>query len=139
MNIKQITDEAEKSITEDMQKAIDAKDQWQAEMFFNWAVGTLNFWRRLASFIVRQESDLSKWNEVNKYRDDALEKFEELVSMDRVHFFKVRYTCVLEQRPRLRPSTLLVKSPRHIERSGNSAYNWKTQLKIFGTNIDPAI
>ncbi|EBJ4206799.1 hypothetical protein DUG12_24725 [Salmonella enterica] len=60
MNIKQITDEAEKSITEDMQKAIDAKDQWQAEMFFNWAVGTLNFWRRLASFIVRQESDLSK-------------------------------------------------------------------------------
>ncbi|ELW0109213.1 hypothetical protein QMR03_004522, partial [Salmonella enterica] len=47
MNIKQITDEAEKLITEDMQKAIDAKDQWQAEMFFNWAVGTLNFWRRL--------------------------------------------------------------------------------------------
>lgn len=46
----------------------------------------LNFWRRLASFIVRQESDLSKWNEVNKYRDDALEKFEELVSMDRVPF-----------------------------------------------------
>lgn len=87
MNIKQITDEAEKSIlTEDMQKAIDAKDQWQAEMFFNWAVGTLNFWRRLASFIVRQESDLSKWNEVNKYRDDTLEKFEELVSMDRVPF-----------------------------------------------------
>lgn len=35
MNIKQITDEAEKSITEDMQKAIDANDQWQAEMFFN--------------------------------------------------------------------------------------------------------
>ena len=34
MNIKQITDEAEKSITEDMQKAIDAKDQWQAEIFF---------------------------------------------------------------------------------------------------------
>ncbi|EDI0160196.1 hypothetical protein IS343_003742 [Salmonella enterica] len=88
MNIKQITDEAEKSITEDMQKAIDAKDQWQAEMFFNWAVGTLNFWRRLASFIVRQESDLSKWNEVNKYRDDALEKFEELVSMDRFPFLK---------------------------------------------------
>ncbi|MEA6159959.1 hypothetical protein ONN90_21885, partial [Salmonella enterica subsp. enterica serovar Montevideo] len=88
MNIKQITDEAEKLITEDMQKAIDAKDQWQAEMFFNWAVGTLNFWRRLASFIVRQESDLSKWNEVNKYRDDALEKFEELVSMDRVPFLK---------------------------------------------------
>ncbi|EAA1697267.1 hypothetical protein DU099_22630 [Salmonella enterica subsp. enterica serovar Typhimurium] len=88
MNIKQITDEAEKSITEDMQKAIDAKDQWQAEMFFNWAVGTLNFWRRLASFIVRQESDLSKWNEVNKYRDDALEKFEELVSMVRVPFLK---------------------------------------------------
>ncbi|MDI5530378.1 hypothetical protein MJI67_22510 [Salmonella enterica subsp. enterica serovar Cerro] len=88
MNIKQITDEAEKLITEDMQKAIDAKDQWQAEMFFNWAVGTLNFWRRLASFIVRQESDLSKWNEVNKYRDDVLEKFEELVSMDRVPFLK---------------------------------------------------
>ncbi|WP_096976015.1 hypothetical protein [Escherichia coli] len=88
MNIKQITDEAEKSITEDMQKAIDAKDQWQAEMFSNWAVGTLNFWRRLASFIVHQESDLSKWNEVNKYRDDALEKFEELVSMDRVPFLK---------------------------------------------------
>ncbi|EGM6571540.1 hypothetical protein IRX65_004916 [Salmonella enterica] len=88
MNIKQITDETEKSITEDMQKAIDAKDQWQAEMFFNWAVGTLNFWRRLASFIVRQESDLSKWNEVNKYRDDALEKFEELVSMDRVPLLK---------------------------------------------------
>ncbi|EAR7712416.1 hypothetical protein EZ355_23335 [Salmonella enterica] len=88
MNIKQITDEAEKLITEDMQKAIDAKDQWQAEMFFNWAVGTLNFWRRLASFIVRQESDLSKWNEVNKYRDDALEKFEELVSMARVPFLK---------------------------------------------------
>ncbi|EBZ2217470.1 hypothetical protein AH580_19565 [Salmonella enterica subsp. enterica serovar Montevideo] len=88
MNIKQITDEAEKSITEDMQKAIDAKDQWQAEMFFCWAVGTLNFWRRLASFIVRQESDLSKWNEVNKYRDDALEKFEELVSIDRVPFLK---------------------------------------------------
>lgn len=86
MNIKQITDEAEKSITEDMQKAIGAKDQWQAEMFFNWAVGTLSFWRRLASFIVRQKSDLSKWNEVNKYRDDALEKFEELVSMDRVPF-----------------------------------------------------
>ena len=88
MNIKQITDEAEKSITEDIQKAIDAKDQWQAEMFFNWTVGTLNFWRRLASFIVRQESDLSKWNEVNKYRDDALEKFEELVSMDRVPLLK---------------------------------------------------
>ena len=35
MNIKQITDEAEKSITEDMQKAIDAKDQWQAEIFFS--------------------------------------------------------------------------------------------------------
>ncbi|EHW5250941.1 TPA: hypothetical protein ACQ8V3_004354 [Escherichia coli] len=86
MNIKQITDEAEKSITEDMQKAIDAKDQWQAEMFFNWAVGTLNFWQRLASFIVHQESDLSKWNEVNKYRDDASEKLEELVSMDRVLF-----------------------------------------------------
>lgn len=27
MNIKQITDEAEKSITEDMQKAIDAKQK----------------------------------------------------------------------------------------------------------------
>ncbi|HBA9513490.1 TPA: hypothetical protein J1413_004838, partial [Escherichia coli] len=32
MNIKQITDEAEKSITEDMQKAIDAKDQWQVRI-----------------------------------------------------------------------------------------------------------
>ncbi|GJH75910.1 hypothetical protein [Escherichia coli] len=90
MNIKQITDEAEKSITEDMQKAIDAKDQWQAEIFFQLGSRHPEFWRRLASFIVRQESDLSKWNEVNKYRDDALKKFEELVSMDRVPF-KVKY------------------------------------------------
>ncbi|MCP1694852.1 hypothetical protein J2T26_004758 [Citrobacter farmeri] len=60
MNIKQITGEAETSITEDIQKAIDAKDQWQAEMFFNWAVDTLNFWRRRqVSLCVRNQIYLS--------------------------------------------------------------------------------
>lgn len=88
MNIKQITDETEKSIKEDMQKAIDAKEQWQAEMFYNWAVGSLNLWRKLANAIVCQESNLSKWNEINQYRDNALERFGKLVSMDRVPFLK---------------------------------------------------
>lgn len=50
MNIKQITDEAEKSITEDMQKAIDTKDQWQAEMFFNWAVRHPEFLAKTGKF-----------------------------------------------------------------------------------------
>ncbi|NDO80941.1 hypothetical protein CJP72_09220 [Citrobacter sp. NCU1] len=84
MDIKQITEEAEKLMTEHMQDAINAQEQWGKEIYYNWAFGVLNLWRRLASVLIQAESDNKVRDEKVKYRDDALEKFEKLVSLDRI-------------------------------------------------------
>ena len=74
MDIKQITEEAEKLMIEDMQSAINADEQWRAEMYLNWAIGTQTFWRRLITTALSHESDISRWDEIAKYRDNAEEK-----------------------------------------------------------------
>lgn len=90
MDIKQLTEEAEKLINDDMQKAIDAKEQYQAEMYYNWAFGTLTLWRRLASVTISQESDTSKWIKLDDYRDKAEDRFTSLVSMDNVPLLQIK-------------------------------------------------
>lgn len=85
MDLKQITEEAEKLMTEHMQDAINATEQWQREMYYNWAYGVLNLWRKLASTIISSELDNSEWLKIVAYRDSALKRFEnEIVSFDRV-------------------------------------------------------
>jgi len=89
MDLKEITDETEKLLIEDMQNARNAKEQWQAEMYYNWAVGTLTLWRRLARAAKRQESDLAKWNELAKYENNVEERFSKLVSTDQVPLLRI--------------------------------------------------
>ena len=89
VDIKQITDVTEKSISEDMESAINAEQQWEAEMYFNWAVGSLNLWRRLASATISQNSDIPEWLELNKYRDIAEKKKKKLVSTDRIPLLRI--------------------------------------------------
>ncbi|MGK2407038.1 hypothetical protein ACSJG3_13360 [Klebsiella pneumoniae] len=85
MDLKQITEEAEKLMTEHMQDAINATEQWQREMYYNWAYGVLILWRKLASAIISSEHDNSEWLKIVAYRDSALNRFEnEIVSFDRV-------------------------------------------------------
>lgn len=84
MDLKQITEEAEKLMTEYMQDAVKAQEQWRKEMFYNWAFGALNFWRKLTSVLIQAESDNIVWDEKVKYRDEALERFEKIVSIDRI-------------------------------------------------------
>ncbi|EBK7711159.1 hypothetical protein DT728_23190 [Salmonella enterica] len=85
MDLKQITEEAEKLMTEHMQEAINATEQWQREMYYNWAYGVLILWRKLASIIISSESDNSEWLKIVAYRDSALERFEnKIVSLDRL-------------------------------------------------------
>ncbi|HBG9400285.1 TPA: hypothetical protein ACW0R2_004844 [Citrobacter freundii] len=84
MDMKQITEEAEKLMTEHMQDAISAKEEWRREMYYNWAFGVLVLWRRLTSVLIQAEPDDSVWCEKVKYRDEANEKFEKLVSLDQI-------------------------------------------------------
>lgn len=84
MDIKQITEEAEKLMTEHMQDAINADEGWKSEMYYNWAFGVLILWRKLASTLISSISEHSSWLEIVKYKDSANERFEKLVSFDRL-------------------------------------------------------
>lgn len=84
MDIKLITEEAEKLMTEHMQDAINATEQWQREMYYNWAYGVLILWRKLASTILSSAPDNSEWLKISEYKDSANNRFEKLVSFDRL-------------------------------------------------------